>query len=99
MGVSMVLFSLGFFFNSIQSATASPTPDKFVQSETASPTPDKFIESGTNNIGKYAVSMVTESRALYALIINTETGAGEAYYTMGNDPWVKIRQEIPASTK
>lgn len=95
----MVLLSFGFFFNSIQSATASPTSNKFVQSETASPTPDEFVQSGTGNIGKYAVSMVAYDRVLYALIINTETGAGETYYTMGNDPWVKIKQEIPASTK
>lgn len=57
-GVSIVLLSLGFFFQSIQTASASPSPEKFFQ-------------SGTNKIGKY--QMQFEGATMYVWDTETGT--------------------------
>jgi len=89
-GVSIVLLSLGFFFHSIQSATASPSPDKFFQ-------------SGTNKIGKYSISLVTSAetsgQTVMATILNTENGVSATYSYRGYKiPWEKEPQQLPTAS-
>ena len=80
-GVSMVLLSLGFFFHSIQSTTAAPTPDKFFQ-------------TGSDKIGKYSMCMFASGSGMVATILNTETGVSMTYSYNGG-PWEKLPNQFP----
>lgn len=70
-GVSLMLFSLGFFFNSIQTATASPTPENFFQ-------------TGGNQIGKYMMQVYLSAQGTkYTLVWDTESGKSKVYELVG----------------
>lgn len=85
-GVSIILFSLGIFFHSIQTARASPTPAKFLQ-------------SGANNIVKYSIALVSSEQTILATILNIGTGVSETYsYDSYKEPWSQIPQQLPKVT-
>jgi len=78
-GISLVLLSLGFFFNSINSTQAAPGPEKFLQ-------------QGVNQIGKY---MMMKNEADQIFIWDTETGKSVYYTFGGNYTFVKSKYQLP----
>ncbi len=70
LGVAAVIFSIGFLIRSIAPANATP-----------SPSPEEFIQQGTNQIGRYMMSISPETPDTYELVFiwDTETGANVKY--------------------
>lgn len=68
LGVSAVLFSIGFLIRSVAPANAAPSPEEFIQ-------------QGTNQIGRYMMSISPETPSTYELVFiwDTETGASAKY--------------------
>lgn len=95
LGISLVLFSLGFLLRSIETAQATPKPEN-------------FISQGTNVIGKYTMAFqiytYTSSHTNGVLIdrrviiMNTETGK-TVYYGLSDadSNWKKMEAQLPAS--
>lgn len=82
-GVSIVLLSLGFLFQSVQSASAAPTPEKFFQ-------------SGSNKIGKYQMQYHESNGVSLMWIWDTETGTSCNYYYQ-KGVWTKNTTAPPAN--
>jgi len=90
-GISIVILSAGFLFQSVGTANAAPTPGKFLQQQ-------------TNNIGKYQMSTssitVGEKFFQYILVWNTETGESKCYYFDRYDnktyEWIAFGKDLPA---
>lgn len=87
-GVCLILFAAGFFVRSFSAASAAPTPEK-------------FINEGTNEIGKYQMTTVTQytmGADPMVLIWNTESGESAIYqFYNGSKTWKKKDTQLPAS--
>jgi hypothetical protein len=78
-GISIVLLSLGFFFQSIQSAHAAPL------------SPQKFFQDGVNKIGKYQMLSFSSTEVL---VWDSETGKSIRYSFEGSK-WTLTKYQLP----
>jgi len=81
-GITIVLFGLGFLFRSVTSANAAPTPEN-------------FAVEGTDKIGKYAITMSEDASSIHCIILDTETGTSKYYYFGGNGEWALSSHQLP----
>lgn len=66
-GVSMVLLSLGFLFQSLQKANASPSIEKFTQA------------GNIDKVGKYVFQQLTQNGKQLMFVYDSETGVSKFY--------------------
>lgn len=84
-GVTLMLFGIGFVIRSVAPANAAPTPDQ-------------FVDEGTGKNGKYMMQVFTftNSEVRRAMIWDTETGKSIMYYESGNS-WTTDNPQLPSN--